>query len=281
MVERQRFCRGSLSRIALTPALATAVSVIGSVGLPKFCEAQTAVSSSIVTAEEDGGNSVDRPARRAAGQMVGPKLRLYDPAKIDLSLGVFPQLTPTRTVQNFGGEQIQGTTPSVGFLTTFHQQFHAWSGYEVNFAYTRLVENYISESGGATTSTGATVGTFTRGSIGTNVYELSGAYVAKGPGATRRLQTFMLGGPAMLIFQPTTKQYQGSSSVRAAVLFGSGVDYRLSDHLGLRVEYRGLFYKNPDFAAVISNVPVSKQFTVTNEPTVSLTYRFGAYRKMQ
>ena len=78
---------------------------------------------------------------------------------------------------------------------------------------------------------------------------------------------------------PTDKPFQGFNSYRAAVIFGAGVDYRLSDHLGLRAEYRGLFYKNPDFAAVISLVPVSKQFTVTNEPTVSLTYRFGSRKK--
>ena len=215
------------------------------------------------------------------GRVAGPpRPRLYDPAKIDISLGVFPQLTPTRTVVTFA-EQVQGTTPSAGVLTTFHQQFHAFSGYQVNFGYTRLVENYTTATTGFQTPTGAVVGEYTRGSIGTNVYELSGAYVAKGPGATKRLQTFFDGGPGMLIFAPTTKQFQGSVSVRAAALFGGGVDYRVSDHLGLRVEYRGLFYKNPDFAAVISAVPVSKQFTVTNEPTISLTYRFGAYKRMQ
>jgi hypothetical protein len=40
-----------------------------------------------------------------------------------------------------------------------------------------------------------------------------------------------------------------------------------------------MFYKNPDFRN--PNIVATKLFTVTNEPTISLVYRFGAYKRMQ
>lgn len=56
------------------------------------------------------------------------------------------------------------------------------------------------------------------------------------------------------------------------------MNYRLTKRLGLRAEYRGLFYKNPDFAPNLNTVPVTRLFTVTNQPAVSLTYTFGRRR---
>ena len=63
------------------------------------------------------------------------------------------------------------------------------------------------------------------------------------------------------------------------MLFGVGMNYRLTEHLGLRAEYRGLFYKSPDFGVTRNIGPVTRLFTVTNEPTVSLSYTFGTRRK--
>jgi opacity protein-like surface antigen len=58
------------------------------------------------------------------------------------------------------------------------------------------------------------------------------------------------------------------------MVFGAGVNYRLTDHLGVRAEYRGLSYKNPDF----KDPGLAKLFTVTSEPVVSIVYRFGKSR---
>lgn len=62
------------------------------------------------------------------------------------------------------------------------------------------------------------------------------------------------------------------------MIFGVGMNYRLTKRLGLRAEYRGLFYKNPDFAPNLNTVPVTRLFTVTDQPAVSLTYTFGRRR---
>jgi hypothetical protein len=65
------------------------------------------------------------------------------------------------------------------------------------------------------------------------------------------------------------------------MVFGVGMSYRLTEHLGLRAEYRGLFYKSPDFAPMRNEVPVTRLFTVTNEPVVSLSYTFGGRKSVR
>jgi hypothetical protein len=60
------------------------------------------------------------------------------------------------------------------------------------------------------------------------------------------------------------------------------MNYKLTSHLDLRAEYRGLFYKSPDFTLPPYdgfNFPMSRLFTVTNAPAISLVYRFGGAKK--
>lgn len=247
---------------------------------------QVQTSSSVSLATSDIGYLPQADAGiENTGPSPRPTLRTRVPSERDISLGSFSQLTATRSVSRDYNQYLQGTSPSAGVLGTFHQQFSPWLGYNVNFGYTRMAEIYQRDFGvafaGSPVVAGNPIvtGSFSRGSIGTNTYELSAAYVAKEPSSTKHLQTFVQGGGGVLMLLPTDKPFRGFNSYRAIAVFGAGVDYRITEHLGLRAEYRGLFYKNPDFAAVTSLIPVSKQFTVTNEPTVSLTYTFGTRRK--
>ena len=114
--------------------------------------------------------------------------------------------------------------------------------------------------------------------INTDVYEYSGAYVLT-PFSENRLQPFLFGGAGALRFSPG-KAYidsvQGSFGQKIqtslAFLYGAGVDYRLISHVALRVQYRGLIYKNPDFSAP------SRFFTGAKghmaEPAVGIVVKF-------
>ncbi len=208
-----------------------------------------------------------------SGQMA--KTKPANVSEFTFDVGVTAQLTATRTASQFNSLNIVGATPSAGVLATFQQQIRPLLGYDINFGYTNQTENYQRNSGTTNPSTGVTTGGFTRGSIPANVFEISSAYTVKRPQYGSRFQPFAELGGGVLIFAPTDSPFEGHSSYRAALLFGGGVDYRLNAKWGLRAEYRGLMYKNPDFAAVNSQIPVSKFFTVTSEPTISLQYRFG------
>jgi opacity protein-like surface antigen len=220
----------------------------------------------------------------SAPAQTGPKMKSTQSiwANTDVSLGTFGQLTPTRISTRTSNFQLagmelqtveqktQGTSLSAGVLGTFHQSFRPWLGYNVNLGYSRFGENYSDGFVSNPPLTGASPNSsFYHASIGTNMYELTGAYVVEGPKA-KRLSTFgQLGGGA-LFFLPTKDPSPTSMQIRPAMVFGGGINYKFSSHLALRAEYRGEFYKNPDFKQQ------ELKFTVTNAPTVSIVYAFGS-----
>jgi len=208
---------------------------------------------------------------------------------IDVSLGIFGQFTPARTPTEITPYQngttydqtTQGTSNSAGFLGTFHQSFRPWLGYNVNFGYSRFSEQYSQGSYFPNPSQPTNpISSFTYGSIGEKMYELTGASVVQGP-RTKRIETFFQLGGGALSFLPTQNPSPYWVEFRPVMVFGTGMNYRVSKHWGFRTEYRGLFYKTPSFngfRGANSDVPTVKLYTITNEPTISLVYRFGAKR---
>jgi hypothetical protein len=221
--------------------------------------------------------------------VVTPTSKGKSSSAIDVSLGVFGQLTPAQTPTETSvflngtayDQTVQGTSPSAGVLTTIHQSFRPWLGYNINFGYSRFSEQYSQGMyfPNPTTPTNP-ISSFSYGSIGENMYELTGAYLVQGPRA-RHVDTFFQLGGGVLSFLPTQDPSPYWVEFRPVMVFGTGINYRFSNHWALRGEYRGLFYKNPSFSGIRtadSDVPTVKLYTITHEPTISLVYRFGAKR---
>jgi opacity protein-like surface antigen len=210
----------------------------------------------------------------------------------DISIGVSGQLTYTRTPTTsvnemnagslsgvFTTQTTQGTSPSPGVLGTLHESFKPWLGYNVNFGYTRFSENYSDGSAfvPAKGSAFPPSSTFTQGSIGTNMYEVTIAEVFEGP-RTRRFNIFGQFGGGGLFFLPSENASQARQQTRPAMIFGVGMNFKLTSHLDFRAEYRGLFYKSPDFNLPPygqGNFPITRLFTVTSQPAISVVYSFG------
>ncbi len=209
----------------------------------------------------------------------------------DISLGAFGQLTPTRAPEKTDTlstgtavmQDTQGTSPSAGVLGTFHQSFRPWLGYNVNLGYSRFSENYshwsayIPNNAGQVPPSGppSTPSYYSfHGSVGTNMYELTVAYAVQGP-TMKRFSTFAQLGAGALFFLPTPARSLFAEQFRPTMVFGVGMNYKLSEHFAVRAEYRGLFNKNPTF----KNSDIRKIFTVTNEPTISVVYTFGHKKK--
>jgi hypothetical protein len=191
-----------------------------------------------------------------------------------ISLGAFSQLTIDRTGEMYGFTT-QGTAPSAGVLGTFRQTFSPWLGYSVNLGYSRVSEQYRSDSG--------YYGIPNELNINSNVYETSITYIAH-TSVNKRISLFGDIGPGLLtvlpipgneysvVGSPERMALNGLSvQVRPTGVFGSGVDVHLSSHFDFRAEYRGLIYNNPDFR---TGDYLSKRVTLTSEPTFSLVYYF-------
>ena len=192
-----------------------------------------------------------------------------------VSLGTFAQLTPTRV---HGASQYilqtNGIAPTAGVFGTFRQQFRPWLGYSVNMGYTRVNERY-------TYGAAAPWGYDLR--LPNNMYELSLSYTASKQLSPRMSGFLELGGGTVVFLPviPASRQpYPGSTpqnalyyapvNFRPEGVAGFGIHLHLADSFGLRLQYRGLIYKDPDFGRNLQ-----KATTITSEPTVSLTYSFG------
>lgn len=181
-----------------------------------------------------------------------------------LSVGGFSQLTTTRLTYPGNTFHTESITPSAGLLATFRQSFKPWLGYSVNFGYTRASEHNTSNA------TTGTTGVLSNRIIQANMYELSFSYVAQ-KHITPHLTGFADIGGGMISFQSINTGVKSNiTNYRPEGVGGVGVDYSLTNHLGLRAEYRGQLYKFADYGGQFG-----REYTVTSEPTLSLTYNFG------
>jgi hypothetical protein len=135
-------------------------------------------------------------------------------------------------------------------------------------------------------------------SIPVYLSEISGSYVYNF-GRSRNIQPFLEGGGGLVLFSPgnyggastatnpfgygvtdptataTVPSYGGSSGLprqaKGMLVYGAGFDVPASSHLYLRLEFRALGYKVPDFGATALQ---TGSFTFAYEPSVGAAYRF-------
>jgi len=94
----------------------------------------------------------------------------------------------------------------------------------------------------------------------------------------KKLEAFALGGVSALVFVPNITVIDGGpgslpvgQQTKPAPVYGVGVDYHLRWRFAVRIMYRGLFYKAPDFK--VSNL-FTGDYGHMAEPTVGLVFRF-------
>lgn len=170
----------------------------------------------------------------------------------DVSVGVFGQFTPRTS-----GNGITDTpTVSVGGQAAFRHTYHWWLGYEGSYNYTRYAERY-------------SVLPYT---VQHNTHEFAGSYLVSVPGALG-VHPFVFGGLSALVFSPSLNGGQNTSwQGELAENFGGGINIALlSSHFGLRLQYRGVYHKTPDFNQARLNTGTSR---LTSEPTAGVYFRF-------
>ncbi|HKW19029.1 MAG TPA: hypothetical protein VJO35_16090 [Terriglobales bacterium] len=89
--------------------------------------------------------------------------------------------------------------------------------------------------------------------VKTTILEYSGAYVLS-PFHFEKLEPFLFAGGGALRFTPGNMYIDGAPAsfgaaqqTSMAFLYGGGVDYSVWKRLGVRLQYRGLVYKEPTF----------------------------------
>jgi len=147
----------------------------------------------------------------------------------EVSIGGFYQLT-----SDASGNGITDTaSKSLGGEASFRHSYHWWMGYDAAYDYARFTEYYTGQIFG----------------YQHNMHAFSGSYYVHGPVRVLGIQPFAVGGISAVVFSPTLNGGQNVSwQARPGANFGAGINYALlSSHIGLRLQYRGLYYKAPDF----------------------------------
>src|SRR5579864_2297140 len=170
----------------------------------------------------------------------------------------------SKTASSSSGNITDKPTKSVAFIGTFRFHFAAKHAVEVNLGHTRNSQIFSIPPDAFRVISAIT--------------EYTGAYVFS-PFSSRKFQPFLLAGGGALRFSPGNTyidtfpaSFGAGSQTSLAFLYGGGMDYPVWRILAVRLQYRGLLYKEPDF-----RVP-SLLFTGAKghmaEPSVGIVLKF-------
>lgn len=170
----------------------------------------------------------------------------------DVSVSAFDQFTSSVS----GNGVTLDTTRSLGGQAAFRHSYHWWLGFEGSYDYTRFSEHYSAKPY----------------SIQHNMHEIAASYLVSGP-SVLGFRPFALGGVSALVFSPSLN---GGQNVpwqgEPAVNYGVGINHALlTSHLGIRLQYRGLYYKAPDFG---QDALKTGKFRMTSEPMAGIYLHF-------
>ncbi len=155
----------------------------------------------------------------------------------------------------------QRATEAGGLLVGYRYHFSDWIAAEANYGYSRNTQSFFTNGGLSRNQS--------------NNHEATAAVVVTPPVMGEKLKPFVLAGSGALVFDPTDRARVlvpgAQRQVKAAFLYGGGVDYDLAHHIALRAEYRGLVYKTPDF-----NIPALNADKVTHvaQPSAGIVIKF-------
>jgi opacity protein-like surface antigen len=156
---------------------------------------------------------------------------------------------------------LEHSTNTGGFLVNYRFHINGWLTAEANYGYVRNTQQNFTPSGNL--------------GIQANVHQATGALVVNLPIYVARMRPYVLAGAGALVFDPTGNQggfVSGAErQARAAFVYGGGVDYRLVQHVSLRLEYRGFVYNRPDFGIAALSSTIT---THSAEPSAGIVLHF-------
>jgi outer membrane immunogenic protein len=166
-----------------------------------------------------------------------PCLAFAQENRWDVSLGA----TAVFSKQSSGNGTELAPTNSGAFLATARMRFTNRSSVALNFARTKDSQLYDT-------------GLFTY-RVPVSISEFSGAYVFSFL-QSEKLEPFVFAGAAGLSFYANSSYADTSSQLllgetrqtQPALLYGAGADYHVWHRIAVRLQYRGLVYKAPDFS---------------------------------
>jgi Outer membrane protein beta-barrel domain len=163
-----------------------------------------------------------------------------------------------QTTQDTSGNGISDDpTHSGGGQVALRHSYHWWLGFEASYGYTRFAERYSNQPF----------------PIQHNMHDFAASYLVSTPVGILGFRPFALAGVSAVVMSPSLNggqnvSYQGRPGLNFAVGVNKAI---LTDHLGIRVQYRGLYYKTPDFG---EEALTTNAWRLTSEPMIGAYVRF-------
>jgi opacity protein-like surface antigen len=156
----------------------------------------------------------------------------------------------------------QHTTDSGGLLASYRYHFNRWLAADGSYGYTRNTQQNFTAGG--------------EFAVQSNVHQATGALVVTSPNKIAGLITpFGLVGAGALIFDPTNNPggfvLGDRRETKSTFVYGGGADINITDRFAVRLAYRGLVYKRPDFQLFELD---SHPTTHTAQPSAGIVFRF-------
>lgn len=187
-------------------------------------------------------------------------------ARLDLGLGATGTYTKDVSGVNYQNTEVSlhGST-TVGALVQLRYVKSPYVGGEFNYGYARFDEDFTS------TLFPPTSGPAPQFGVQSQVNEYTFGYLAHPP-TFFGLHPFASVGAGSMEFKPTPLGGESlPARLRAVYYYSAGVDQQVSPHFGLRVQFRQLFYKAPDYG---QNYLTIQQQTITTEPSAGVYFKF-------
>src|ERR1700712_2246514 len=173
----------------------------------------------------------------------------------DVSVSVIGLFAPQVT----GNAVRMNTSSTFGFLGSYRYMLTPRSALELNYSFAQNQQNYVTS--------------FLSGQIHQRQQELTGAYVYNMN--FKNFNPFLEAGVGGMIFTPI-RDYQSTSldtkqNTNIGALFGGGVAYELSPSFDIRLQYRGLLVKTPNFG--LGQLKTNR-YEVISTPALGVAYHF-------
>lgn len=184
--------------------------------------------------------------------------------------GVFPAATfdsASYNTGNGGNPPAQKTTNSVGVVVDARYDFGRHSALGASFSLNRSKEIYLDNAQ-------------TVSWVQSNNAEMIGTYIFRLP-YNETVKPYAMFGGGLVRFGPNgTYSASGTpqAEMKAAFAYGFGSDFKMTDHWGLRLQYRGLLRADPSFKLGTSSSTSGGFGTGLKahvpEPSIQVVYHF-------
>jgi opacity protein-like surface antigen len=171
---------------------------------------------------------------------------------------------PTFTSVTSGNGTLQTPTNSVGGMLELRQILKPLLGYEMTYSFSPSDQAFAPKAGNCDY-----VCQNTPTKISASVSEIGFDYVASH--TFGNLRPFAVGGLGFYITIPGATPYGNRTVIRAAYIFGGGLDWNMTPRLGLRLQYRDNLFTAANLSSIY---PPTGVLTHSEEPMAGVYYRF-------